>query len=56
MVNAQVITVTLPDSQQVNLWLFADGTVEANWRPEAGDGWRPVEMVGGSVVVDRQAA
>jgi hypothetical protein len=53
---AQVITVTLPDGQQVNLWLFADGTVEANWRPEAGDGWRPVEMVGGSVVVDRQAA
>jgi hypothetical protein len=36
--------------------VFADGTVEANWRPAQGDGWRPVEMVGGSVVVDRQAA
>ena len=54
--NAQIVTVTVPDGQQVNVWLFADGTVDANWRPERGELWRPVEMVGGSVVVDRQAA
>ena len=56
MTAAQVITVTVPSGEQVNLWVFADGTVEANWRRESGDGWRPVEMVGGSVTVDRQAA
>lgn len=56
MTAAQVITVTAPDGQQINLWLFESGEVEANWRPAQGDGWRPVELVGGSVVVDRQAA